>query len=134
MQNVKMLADVLDVARSSTDRWYVTNGATAVGPVNLELLTRGLEAGKVPISSFVRHEAWKVWRPVCELAEITNDDGEMAHDPSRSSIEDVFSAVSEPSIPVDAVEASSEPGTPPAPATIAMASRAPVMTGASFTP
>src|SRR5262245_40940207 len=115
MQNVKMLADVLDVARSSTDRWYVTNGATAVGPVNLELLTRGLEAGKVPISSFIRHEAWKVWRPVCELAEITNDDGEEAADVGRISIEDVFSGVSQPSIAVEApVEAPSQPGTPPA--------------------
>src|SRR3954463_12598071 len=87
MQNVKMLADVLDVARSATDRWYVTNGATAVGPVNLELLVRGLEAGKVPVSSFIRHEAWKVWRPVYEIAEITTEEGEPAYDLNRISSE-----------------------------------------------
>jgi hypothetical protein len=88
MQNVKMLSDVLDVARGATDRWYVTNGATSVGPVNLELLVRGVEAGKVPISSFVRHEAWKVWRPLCEIAEITTDPGEAApYDGNRPSYE-----------------------------------------------
>lgn len=102
MQTVKMMADALDVARSSTDRWYVTNGATAVGPVNLELLVRGVEAGKVPVSSFVRHEAWKVWRPLSEIAEITTTDGgevdvgdrpsyEPGHEPGRISMDDLFS-------------------------------------------
>jgi hypothetical protein len=87
MQNVKLITDVLDVARTGTDRWYVTNGATAVGPVNLELLARGVEAGKVPISSFVRHEAWKVWRPLCEIAEITTEEGGPAYDVGRISYE-----------------------------------------------
>ena len=71
MHHVRMLADVVDAARMGTDRWYVTNGATAVGPVNLDLIARGVEAGKVPLESFVRHEAWKVWRPLADLAEIT---------------------------------------------------------------
>lgn len=105
MQTVKMMADALDVARSSTDRWYVTNGATAVGPVNLELLVRGVEAGKVPVSSFVRHEAWKVWRPLREIAEITTADGgevdvgdrpsyepgRASYEPGRISTDDLFS-------------------------------------------
>jgi hypothetical protein len=123
MQNVKLITDVLDVARTGTDRWYVTNGATAVGPVNLELLARGVEAGKVPISSFVRHEAWKVWRPLCEIAEITTEEGDPAYDlgrtsndlgrvsiePGRVSAEDVFAATrsvvpreSAPSLPSNA--------------------------------
>jgi len=75
MAQVKILPHVLDVARAGSDRWYVTNGATSVGPINLDLLARGVEAGKVPVESFVRHEAWKVWRPLGELAEITDDDG-----------------------------------------------------------
>src|SRR5689334_18342565 len=75
MTQVKILPHVLDVARAGSDRWYVTDGATAVGPVNLDLLARGVEAGKVPVESFVRHEAWKVWRPLRELADITDDEG-----------------------------------------------------------
>ncbi len=73
MRTVKMLADVLDVQRTAADRWYVTNGATAVGPLNLELITRGIEAGKVPLESFLRHEAWKVWRPLTELAVVSHE-------------------------------------------------------------
>jgi len=80
MNSVKMLADVVNVARRSADRWYVTIGNTAVGPVNLDLIARGVEAGKVPLEAFVRHEAWKVWRPLVELAEIVEGDA-----PRRSS-------------------------------------------------
>jgi hypothetical protein len=73
MHHVKMSADVVDVAQRASDRWYVTVGHTAVGPVNLDLLARGVEAGKVPLEAFVRHEQWKVWRPLAELAEIERD-------------------------------------------------------------
>jgi hypothetical protein len=73
MKSVKMMTDVLGAPKAA-DRWYVTNGTTAVGPVNLELLARGIEAGKVQVEgSFVRHEAWKVWRPLSELAVVTTD-------------------------------------------------------------
>jgi hypothetical protein len=51
----------------NSDRWYVTNGTTAVGPVDLDLLARGIEAGKVPLTSFVRNERWTVWRQLSEL-------------------------------------------------------------------
>src|SRR5262245_9102478 len=63
---------IADWDTAIADRWYVTNGATAVGPVKLDLLARGIEAGKVPLESFVRHEAWKVWRPLAEIAEVTS--------------------------------------------------------------
>src|SRR5215510_8290854 len=62
-----MIAD-LDVA--APDRWYVTNGANAVGPVDFQLLARGIRAGKVPLESFIRHEGWKVWRPLADVAEV----------------------------------------------------------------
>ncbi len=51
------------------DRWYVTDGMNAVGPVQRTLLVRGIEAGRVPLDSFVRHEGWKVWRPLADFAE-----------------------------------------------------------------
>jgi len=47
---------------ASIDRWYVTNGVVAVGPVTFDLLTRGVAQGRIPVNSFVRHESWKVWR------------------------------------------------------------------------
>lgn len=68
MRSFKMLAENAD---SGNDRWYVSDGATAVGPVGLDLIARGIREGKVPLESYVRHEAWRVWRPVCEVAEMT---------------------------------------------------------------
>ena len=100
MNQVKILPHVLDVARAGSDRWYVTNGATSVGPINLDLLARGVEAGKVPVESFVRHEAWKVWRPLGELAEITDDEGmPVVGRPSTDDLSSVGAA--RPSMPQD---------------------------------
>jgi hypothetical protein len=81
MQNVKMTTDMVDLARRAVDRWYVSVGHAAVGPVNLDLLARGVEAGKVPLGAFVRHEQWKVWIPLSELAVIEGDGGD-ARQPS----------------------------------------------------
>lgn len=67
MTIVRLRADILRADRASADRWYVTNGATAVGPVALELVERGIEAGKIPVESYIRHEMWKIWRPLSEL-------------------------------------------------------------------
>ncbi len=55
---------------SAPDEWYVTDGATAVGPVGLELIERGLRAEKVPADAFVRHGSWAGWRDLTELAEL----------------------------------------------------------------
>ncbi len=52
---------------SSGDRWYVTNGVVAIGPISFEVLRRGARAGRVPQGSFVRHEAWSVWRRLDEI-------------------------------------------------------------------
>jgi hypothetical protein len=67
MPMVRLRADILRADRATADRWYVTNGATAVGPVALELVERGIEAGKIPVESYIRHEMWKIWRPLSEL-------------------------------------------------------------------
>jgi hypothetical protein len=52
--------DPLDSGKS--DRWFVTNGVVAVGPVTYELVLRGVAYGRIPAGSFVRHESWQVWR------------------------------------------------------------------------
>lgn len=52
---------------SSGDRWYVTNGVVAIGPISFEVLRRSARAGRIPQGSFVRHEAWSVWRRLDEI-------------------------------------------------------------------
>ena len=74
MRCVKLMADVVSADRAVADRWYVTTGEESVGPVNLDLLARGIEAGKVPLDSFVRNEAWTVWRPLSDIASVTVSD------------------------------------------------------------
>ncbi len=97
-----MLSDIVDVARRAADRWYVTTGQAAVGPVNLDLLARGVEAGKVPVESFVRHEEWTVWRPLSEVAEILCDDDRETPVLSASrELTDDISEVGRPSTPID---------------------------------
>jgi hypothetical protein len=71
MRCVKLFEDLLSSDRGFTDRWYVTNGEESVGPVNLDLLARGIESGKVPLDSFVRNEAWTVWRPLSDIARVS---------------------------------------------------------------
>lgn len=62
--------DVLDDS-SFTDRWYVTNGVQAVGPVGFDLLRRGVFEGRIPIGSYIRHESWKVWRRLDDVEALT---------------------------------------------------------------
>ena len=108
MKSVKMMTDVLG-AQKAADRWYVTNGTTAVGPVNLELLARGIEAGKVPVEgSFVRHEAWKVWRPLSELAVVTTE----APPQSESSRPTFPVPAPVPSTPAPSTDDITSPGRP----------------------
>lgn len=52
------------------DRWYVTNGVVAIGPISFELLRRGARTGRVPNGSFVRHESWSVWRRLEEIESL----------------------------------------------------------------
>jgi hypothetical protein len=85
----------------------VTNGATAVGPVNLDLLARGIEAGRVPLESFVRHEAWKVWRPLSDIAVVTTSPRSAAVPEATPSTDDITSpgrpATLQDSTPSDAL-------------------------------
>ena len=51
----------------ASDRWFVTNGVVALGPVSFELVLRGVAYGRIPAGSFVRHESWQVWRRLEDL-------------------------------------------------------------------
>jgi len=63
--------EVAGEAISSEDRWFVTNGVVAIGPVAYELLSRGVESGRIPGGSFVRHASWKVWRRVEDIEQLS---------------------------------------------------------------
>lgn len=67
------------VPPASPDHWYVSDGATSVGPVSLDLLARGVAAGKVPVDGFVRHSSWPAWRGLGDLIE-----GAPSFDPRRT--------------------------------------------------
>lgn len=96
MTQFKMLTEALRDGNPLGDRWYVTNGAQAVGPVGLELIERGLESGKVPLSSFLRHEAWKVWRPLADFTLIDRAPSSEPVTERRPTVTDDVAAPSRP--------------------------------------
>ena len=96
-----------------SDRWFVTNGVVAVGPVTFELVLRGVAYGRISSSSFVRHESWQVWRKLDEMESLS-----AVH--RRKTIEDLANAsagveqrarsiLSEPPPPPSGEELSSRP-------------------------
>ena len=101
------------VPASSEDRWYVTNGVVAVGPVGFELMKRGIEAGRIPPGSFVRHETWKVWRRLEDIGALTaakrQETVEHLAAVSASAEERASSPHHEPPTPPASEEAEAEP-------------------------
>jgi hypothetical protein len=87
-----------------TDRWYVTNGVVALGPVAFVLLTRGIASGKIPTNSYIRHESWKVWRRLEDIGQLS--------DSSRDAIALQLAQISA-DVEAKANSARSEPPPPP---------------------
>jgi hypothetical protein len=52
-------------------RWYVTNGATIVGPVGTDLLLRGITSARIPDDCKVTQESWSEWRALPEIRELS---------------------------------------------------------------
>lgn len=86
------------------DRWFVTNGVVAVGPVSFELLLRGVAQGKIPPNSSLRHESWQVWRRL-------EDIGALSTGGRKQTIEALARLSS--SLERKATSAASEPPPPP---------------------
>ncbi len=84
--------------------WYVSNGDQSVGPVALELLVRGVESGRVPADAFVRHEAWKVWRPLTELTTVSETTSELGDDEGPATIRESSPTVGMPIAPAVAAQ------------------------------
>ncbi len=53
---------------TTAERYFVTDGDATVGPVDGELLARGIHAGKVPLDAMVWSTGWGRWRLVSEFA------------------------------------------------------------------
>jgi len=88
----------------SIDRWFVTNGVVAVGPVSYELVLRGVAYGRIPAGSFVRHETWQVWRRLEDIEAQSAGN-------RRQTIEDL--AIRSAEVEKRARSAFSEPPPPP---------------------
>lgn len=79
--------------RSDSNAFYVTDGAVIIGPVDRELLVRGIHAGRIPADAGVWRSGWDRWHPVRECAITTatscaaqSQDGvSIAMDEDRSS-------------------------------------------------
>src|SRR2546423_1895872 len=50
-------------------RWYVSNGQTVVGPVDTDLLLRGITSARIPGDSMVLQESWACWRDISQTRE-----------------------------------------------------------------
>lgn len=50
--------------------WYVTNGSKVVGPVNTNLLLRGISVGRVDRECYVAQYSWSSWREQNYIREI----------------------------------------------------------------
>ena len=58
----------LDIAERTASDFYVTDGRATIGPVDGDLIVRGIEAGKVPLEASVWKTGWPAWRSVREFA------------------------------------------------------------------
>jgi GAF domain-containing protein len=52
-------------------RWYVSNGAAVVGPVDTDLLLRGITSARIPNDCMVIQESWACWRALSEIRELS---------------------------------------------------------------
>ncbi|HYQ18905.1 MAG TPA: hypothetical protein VEQ58_24180, partial [Polyangiaceae bacterium] len=96
-----------------SDRWFVTNGILAVGPVTFELLLRGVAYGRIGATAFVRHESWQVWRRLDEMESLSaqlrrKTIEDLAH-ASAAVEERARSTLSQPPPPPSGQELSSRP-------------------------
>jgi hypothetical protein len=78
------------------DRWFVTNGVVAVGPISFELLMRGAAHARIPRGSFVRHESWQVWRRLDEIGSLTPDGRDQTVEDLAAKSEGLESRASSP--------------------------------------
>jgi GAF domain-containing protein len=55
--------------------WLVTDGERVVGPVSLDLISKGIDSGKLSPEALVRHRDSTEWRAACEVPELAGGPG-----------------------------------------------------------
>jgi hypothetical protein len=51
--------------------WYVTNGQGIIGPVDTDLLLRGIASARIPHDCLVMQASWTSWRHLHEIREVS---------------------------------------------------------------
>lgn len=72
----------MSLATAASPAWYVSDGDRVVGPVNTDLLLRGVAHGRVDEGYFVWQRPWPAWRRVDSLREVRAARSTPARDPS----------------------------------------------------
>jgi len=74
------------IARPATRTWYVTKpGGRIVGPVDTELLRRGIAEGRVPEDSLVCESGHSRWAPLTDVALFADAINEARFDSEMTS-------------------------------------------------
>ena len=60
-----------EVSQLSPGPWYVTDGTGVVGPVDTDLLLRGIASARIPQSCLVTQASWTSWRHLHEIREVS---------------------------------------------------------------
>ena len=66
-----MIAPEKQLAPASTGPWYVTDGQGVVGPVDTDLLLRGITSSRIPHNCLVTQPSWSRWRHLHEIREVS---------------------------------------------------------------
>src|SRR5690606_9887805 len=102
--------------RGTLDRWYVTNGVVALGPVSFDRLIQDAATGQLPPGALVRHQNWKVWRRLEELEALSSANRQRAVEElssrSRGVEQRTAGALSEPPPPPPTSELVQRTSTP----------------------
>jgi hypothetical protein len=60
-----------ELSSSAIGPWYVTDGQGVVGPVDTDLLLRGIASSRIPHSCMVTQASWTSWRHLHEIREVS---------------------------------------------------------------
>jgi hypothetical protein len=66
-----MIAAENTLSEASNGPWYVTDGEGVVGPVDTDLLLRGIASSRIPQSCLVAQASWTSWRHLHEIRELS---------------------------------------------------------------